>query len=806
MPRRCGWMLVLCGAAFAGLSPVVLGGVDEWTTTGPRDGWPFAVADPLRAKHLFVGKSGSEALYASTDGGGTFTRVLSLPPQTLPQYPYSVPVAPGALATDPSRSDEVWLGASDGSVRRTANGGQDWSIVRTGSAFGSQWNRLVVAPWGTGEVLGINAGALQRKRASDADFTVGPPAWDVAARADRAGEWLLVAPQGVSKSTDAGATWSPVPGAPTFACGAVLAASPVDPTRFFALGRFGASDTGARIYRSDDAGATWAPGALLATQGCAATLAPDPVARDRVVALLTSDDGLSTTLVRSMDAGATFAPVDVPGGAGRSFTVDADGTLCLTNSIGLLCSASGGGPWRAIETDLPGEAADDLRIARGQPGYVMVPGRSKAFGEAGWRSISAGPFGYQGLGVTGVGDEGRFLAVIDEALAESFDGGSTWRILRGLPSLVGMECKGLAVAPGDSARLIRFSDFEILSSLINPGCLGVSRDGGATFEDLASTPFNQGGGGALRVAFDPQDANLAWLLGEPRAGSAGGFFRSSDGGSTWSPVAGANGTWIVIDPADGRRMLVGPPISYSEDRGATWVPVNGSHSFAWGADVDWTTDPPQVYAATSAGIWTAAWKSSASQPVAGSEDLVAFDVRVAAPRGVAQRATVYAATTTGVWELTRSSGLPFVPVFRFFNKQTGAHFYTASADERDFVIATWPQFAYEGEKFRLLAAPAAGAVPVFRFFNTQTGVHFYTDDEAEKDHVMATWPQFVFEGTAFYAFRADPGTARVHRFFNTATGAHFYTTSGDEAFTVVHNWPQFVDEGLRWAVYPVAAH
>ena len=74
MPRRCGWMLVLCGAAFAGLSPVVLGGVDEWTTTGPRDGWPFAVADPLRAKHLFVGKSGSEALYASTDGGGTFIR------------------------------------------------------------------------------------------------------------------------------------------------------------------------------------------------------------------------------------------------------------------------------------------------------------------------------------------------------------------------------------------------------------------------------------------------------------------------------------------------------------------------------------------------------------------------------------------------------------------------------------------------------------------------------------------------------------------------------------------------------------
>ncbi len=37
-------MLVLCGAAFAGLSPVVLGGVDEWTTTTVvPPGWTLEV-------------------------------------------------------------------------------------------------------------------------------------------------------------------------------------------------------------------------------------------------------------------------------------------------------------------------------------------------------------------------------------------------------------------------------------------------------------------------------------------------------------------------------------------------------------------------------------------------------------------------------------------------------------------------------------------------------------------------------------------------------------------------------------------
>ena len=81
-------------------------------------------------------------------------------------------------------------------------------------------------------------------------------------------------------------------------------------------------------------------------------------------------------------------------------------------------------------------------------------------------------------------------------------------------------------------------------------------------------------------------------------------------------------------------------------------------------------------------------------------------------------------------------------------------------------------------------------------------MHFYTADEAEKNHVIATWPQFVFEGIAYYAFRSDPGTSPMHRFFNTRTGTHFYTTSEDERFTVQQNYSQFVYEGNRWAVYP----
>jgi hypothetical protein len=137
------------------------------------------------------------------------------------------------------------------------------------------------------------------------------------------------------------------------------------------------------------------------------------------------------------------------------------------------------------------------------------------------------------------------------------------------------------------------------------------------------------------------------------------------------------------------------------------------------------------------------------------------------------------------------------PVFRFFNTQTSAHFYTASASERDHVLATWPQFVYEGTAFFAAAAPSPGTLSIYRFYNTQTGAHFYTASVAERDHVLATWPQFLYEGVRFYAFAdSEPGSVKLYRFFNTQTGAHFYTTQDDERDAVDQHLPQFVDEGV----------
>jgi len=146
------------------------------------------------------------------------------------------------------------------------------------------------------------------------------------------------------------------------------------------------------------------------------------------------------------------------------------------------------------------------------------------------------------------------------------------------------------------------------------------------------------------------------------------------------------------------------------------------------------------------------------------------------------------------------------PVFRFFNQATGTHFYTIVTAERDHVLASYPQFVYEGPAFAAYALAAPGAQPVFRFFNTVTGTHFYTNKEAERDYVLATWPQFAYEGPAYYAMPGPgaDGRTELFRFFNTKTGAHFYTTSTAERDHVVATMPQFSFEGVAFYVYSAA--
>ncbi|MFP8780361.1 DUF1566 domain-containing protein [Hydrogenophaga sp. RWCD_12] len=122
-----------------------------------------------------------------------------------------------------------------------------------------------------------------------------------------------------------------------------------------------------------------------------------------------------------------------------------------------------------------------------------------------------------------------------------------------------------------------------------------------------------------------------------------------------------------------------------------------------------------------------------------------------------------------------------IPVYRFYNGSTGAHFYTTSETEKANILATMPQFAFDGPAFEAASEAAPGLSPVYRFYNSATGVHFYTISETEKTTVLATLPQFQLEGTAYHASQvAGQGLTPLYRFYLPAKGYHFYTASATE--------------------------
>ncbi len=92
------------------------------------------------------------------------------------------------------------------------------------------------------------------------------------------------------------------------------------------------------------------------------------------------------------------------------------------------------------------------------------------------------------------------------------------------------------------------------------------------------------------------------------------------------------------------------------------------------------------------------------------------------------------------------------PLYRFYNRRSGSHFYTASATEADHVIATWPDiFTYEGQTYKVSPSPVFGSTTVYRFYNLTNGSHFYTASEDERDTVIATWPHiYSYEGPTFW--------------------------------------------------------
>ncbi len=139
-------------------------------------------------------------------------------------------------------------------------------------------------------------------------------------------------------------------------------------------------------------------------------------------------------------------------------------------------------------------------------------------------------------------------------------------------------------------------------------------------------------------------------------------------------------------------------------------------------------------------------------------------------------------------------------VYRFFDDVHGTQFLTASLSESQMLQSARPDLVYEGVG---LASddPATdpAAAPVYRFFDGRFGTHFYTASATERDTVLATRPDLVSEGVGFYEHAtSQPGDVAVYRFFESGNGTHFYTSSATESATLAATRPDLVAEGISF--------
>jgi hypothetical protein len=145
---------------------------------------------------------------------------------------------------------------------------------------------------------------------------------------------------------------------------------------------------------------------------------------------------------------------------------------------------------------------------------------------------------------------------------------------------------------------------------------------------------------------------------------------------------------------------------------------------------------------------------------------------------------------TGGGNYTVTKALP-TPVYRFYNATNGSHFYTTSAAERDIVISRWSSvYALEGVGFTVNAGNPNNNAPLYRFYNVRNGSHFYTASAEERDIVIATWPTvYAYEGPTYSVCATNKaGSTPVYRFYNVMNGSHFYTSSDQERDAVIAQW------------------
>ena len=333
--------------------------------------------------------------------------------------------------------------------------------------------------------------------------------------------FLAAAEGGLWKTTDAGASWTPLTeGEPSLALGA-LAIDPVKPSILYLglgdvkEGSFGGTGTG--ILKSTDHGQTWTRPFTLGRSRAVTSILVDP--KNTSVILVGTDAGL----FRSADAGEHYAPVPLPSGNPKTI---GDITWIDENRLALAVSN------RITFGDFIGGA--NILVSPDQ-GATWRPAQGLGPRDSILRfSLAAAPSNRDVLYALASDTAGQLLEIF-----KSKDGGSHWTPTNaasirytnpldrrpGLSTLLGVQGgynQMVIVDPQDPDKVFFGGALNLVKTT----------DGGVSYSIISDWL------GADGLPYVHADFHCAAFDGRGRLwiGHDGGLARSSDGGVTWSTV------------------------------------------------------------------------------------------------------------------------------------------------------------------------------------------------------------------------------------------------------------------------------